>query len=118
MGNNSAVRTHAEKAIEHFMTIKKEDRTSSAEQGSETLALAKCDVHFLPLPPNFNLRTFTTTGFMDMPLVVSHFHYELKLDKKLKELKPEFGDGWCQAGKTRMAECKQQGTKKVDANMR
>jgi len=32
---------------------------SSGEQGAATLALARTDVRFLPLPPSFNARPYT-----------------------------------------------------------
>ena len=40
------------------------NRRSSGEQGAATLALARSDLRFLPLPPSFNARPFTMYSYM------------------------------------------------------
>ena len=66
--NCEAVHAHAQKTIE----ILQVEKITSAEQPYFTLALGRSDVRFLPLPPNFNFRKHTATGYRDIPYAIVH----------------------------------------------
>mmetsp|Transcript_53049 Transcript_53049/g.119536 ORF Transcript_53049/g.119536 Transcript_53049/m.119536 type:complete len:327 (-) Transcript_53049:130-1110(-) len=84
--NNERTQDHANKAVEIYNSPTFPVVTS-AEQQAETEALAKSDVRFMMLPPNFNMRSFTAVGFRDMPMAVAHFDYDVH--KSLEEIKQD-----------------------------
>lgn len=73
----SRVKEHASHAIGLYMDQTAQGKAfSDAEQPSETLALAKSGVRFVPLPPTFNFRRHTSTRPLTaMPAVVAHWKY-------------------------------------------
>lgn len=47
-------------------------KKSSGEQGAATLALARTDIRYMPLPPSFNARPFTMLTYISVFGAVSH----------------------------------------------
>lgn len=76
--NTSAVAEHARKAVEIYTGKDYPWPLTSVEQNAETQALAQSRVRFMPLPPTFNLREYTTIGFKEMPVAAVHWHYDAK----------------------------------------
>mmetsp|Transcript_23033 Transcript_23033/g.52771 ORF Transcript_23033/g.52771 Transcript_23033/m.52771 type:complete len:310 (+) Transcript_23033:40-969(+) len=85
--SNEAVRNHARKAIEIFSRPSYPTDLTSGFQNAETQALSESQVHFLPLPPNFNMRSFTAVGYKDMPMALAHFKFNLT--SSIPELRKE-----------------------------
>mmetsp|Transcript_127815 Transcript_127815/g.409318 ORF Transcript_127815/g.409318 Transcript_127815/m.409318 type:complete len:516 (-) Transcript_127815:406-1953(-) len=83
------VKAHAKKAIEIYMNSVEGMHLSSGEQNAETQALAETSVRFFLLPPGFNMRFQTVSGFTDIPSSVVHHHFDdgKSLDDLIHEAK-------------------------------
>lgn len=61
------------------MSKVRDKQYSAISQNAETQALADVDIRFFTLPPNFNVRKTTITGFLGTPMAVAHFQYDSAL---------------------------------------
>lgn len=88
LANTEAVRRHAARSIS--ITVEKQTQHASltfksAEQSFETLALASSDLRVFTLPPNFNMRYFTTDGFEKVPIHLLHEKNQEEIQRLAKK---------------------------------